>query len=195
MSNKITPEQFYNDFAANYDNVLRSPKYNVQHLHEAKKIFEKHEIKEGSILDVGCGTGFLKDLLQGDFSYTGIDVSSNMLEYAKKRGYITIHQPIETALKDINTKSYDFVVSLSSLLMVEDLNTALDHMYRIARKAILLSLDDTTEDYRKNFIVPTYNHSKIDFPNAKEDYFILGWKSPTVDIPIYTRMIYIDKLS
>ncbi len=61
-----------------------------------------------------------------------------MLEYATKRGYKTIHKPIETALPEINSKSYDFVFCLSSLHCVEDAKTAIEHIYRIARQAILI---------------------------------------------------------
>ena len=66
-------------------------------------------------------------------------------------------------------------------------------MYRIARKTILISLDETTEEYIKNFVVPVYDHSKITIKNATEDYFIVGWTSPTTGIPICTRMIYIEQ--
>lgn len=192
MSNKISAEDFYNKFAASYDETLKNPECNAQQVYEGKKLFSKyhHEEKEGSILDVGCGTGFLSQLVEGNFEYTGIDISQEMLRIAAQRGYQTIHKPIEESLVEIDSKSYDFVFSLSSLLFVEDIQVALDQLHRIARKAVILSLDNTTEEYIKNFAVTVYNHSQIEFSNAKEDYWILGWKSPTLGIPIYTRMIY-----
>ncbi|WP_287519342.1 hypothetical protein [Okeania sp. SIO2C2] len=66
-------------------------------------------------------------------------------------------------------------------------------MERIARQAILVSIDETTEEFIKNFAVPVYDHSKITIENATEDYFIAGWISKTTGIPIRTRMIYIEK--
>ncbi|MDY7005475.1 MAG: class I SAM-dependent methyltransferase [Cyanobacteriota bacterium] len=147
------------------------------------------------MLDIGCGTGFLSQLLQGNFEYTGIDISVNMLEYATKRGYKTIHKPIETALAEIDSHSYDFVFCLSSLHCVEDAQKAIEHIDRIARQAIFISIDEATEQYIKNFVVPVYEHSKIVIENAIEDYFILGWTSPTTGIPIRTRMIYIEQKS
>ncbi len=72
-------------------------KSNAQHLNEAVKIFHRHNYYEGKILDIGCGTGFLSELLEGNFEYTGIDVSAKMLDYAAKRGYKTIQKPIEKA--------------------------------------------------------------------------------------------------
>ncbi|NET02415.1 MAG: class I SAM-dependent methyltransferase [Sphaerospermopsis sp. SIO1G2] len=193
MLKKIGAEEFYDKLAANYDDTLKDSKVNAQHVNEGVKIFHRHNHKQGNILDIGCGTGNLSELLQGDFEYTGIDISGKMLDYAAQRGYKTIHKPIETALADIDSQSYDFVFSLSSLLCVEDAATAIEHMYRIARKTILISLDETTEEYIKNFVVPVYDHSKISIKNAIEDYFIVGWTSPTTGIPIQTRMIYIEQ--
>ncbi len=195
MPTKISAQEFYNNLAVDYDAVLKDPNCNAQHVNEAVKIFNRYNHNQGNVLDIGCGTGNLSQLLQGDFDYTGIDISDKMLDYAAQRGYKTIHKPIETALAEIDTDSYDFVFSLSSLLCVEDAATAIQHMIRIARKTILISLDETTEEYIKNFVVPVYNHSKIAIENAIEDYFIVGWTSPTTGIPIRTRMIYMEQKS
>lgn len=193
MSSKISPEQFYDGFAPTYDKTLKSSQVNAQHVHEAAKIFHRyHKHQNGSILDIGCGTGLLKDLLEGDFTFTGIDISKNMLRYAAQRGYTTIHQPVEVAIAQIADRSYDFVFALSSLLFVRDIETILTHLNRIARRAILLSLDNLTEDYILKLTVEVYNHSQVSVPNAKEDYFIQGWTSPTTGIPIETRMIYLE---
>ena len=66
-------------------------------------------------------------------------------------------------------------------------------MRRIARKTILISLDETTEEYIQKFVVPVYDHSKIPIEDSIEDYFIRGWTSPTLGISIQTRMIYIEQ--
>ena len=195
MPTKISAQEFYNNLAADYDAVLEDPNCNAQHVKEAVKIFNRYNHHQGNVLDIGCGTGNLSQLLQGDFDYTGIDISDKMLDYAAQRGYKTIHKPIETALAEVDSDSYDFVFSLSSLLCVEDAATAIQHMNRIARKTILISLDETTEEYIKNFVVPVYDHSKIAIENAIEDYFIVGWTSPTTGIPIQTRMIYLEQKS
>ncbi|MDY7005476.1 MAG: hypothetical protein SWX82_16475 [Cyanobacteriota bacterium] len=79
------------------------------------------------------------------------------------------------------------------MLCVEDAKTAIEHIDRIARQAILISLDETTEEFIKNFTVPVYDYSKITIENAIEDYFILGWTSLTTGIPIRTRMIFIEQ--
>lgn len=195
MLTKISAEQFYDKFADSYDDTLKSSKVNAQHVNEAVKIFHQRNYQQGNILDIGCGTGNLSELLQGDFEYTGIDISGKMLDYAAQRGYKTIHKPVETALAKIDSQSFDFIFCLSSLLCVEDAATAIEHMRRIARKTILISLDELTEEYIKKFVVPVYDHSKILIKDATEDYFIAGWTSPTTGFSIRTRMIYIEQKS
>ncbi|EGJ29280.1 MULTISPECIES: class I SAM-dependent methyltransferase [Moorena] len=192
MSTKIAAEDYYDKFAAKYDEVLKQPSSNVQYVNEAVKIFHGHNHHQGSVLDIACGTGFLSELLEGEFDYTGIDISSKMLDYAAQRGYKTIHKPIETALAEIDSQSYDFVFCLSYLLCVEDVATAIKHMNRIARKTIIFSLDETTEEYIQKVGIPVSDHSKMVIENAMEDYFIVGCTSPTLGITIRTRMIYIE---
>ncbi|NES73043.1 MAG: class I SAM-dependent methyltransferase [Okeania sp. SIO2D1] len=192
MTNKISAEEFYDDYAAKYDDVAKR-KSNANLHNEMLKIFQKYNHHQGSILDIACGTGLLSELLQGNFEYTGIDISDKMLDYAAKRGYKTIHKPIETALSEIDSQSYDLVFCLSSLHFVEDAKTAIEHIYRIARQAIIISLDEMTEEYIKNFVVPVYDHSKIAIKSAIEDYFIIGWTSSSQGVDIRTRMIYIEQ--
>ncbi|GGA40995.1 class I SAM-dependent methyltransferase [Okeania sp. KiyG1] len=192
MVNKISAEEFYDNYAAKYDDVAKRQS-NANLHNEMLKIFQKYNHHQGSILDIACGTGLLSELLQGSFEYTGVDISGKMLDYAAKRGYKTIHKSIETALAEIDSQSYDFVFCLSSLHFVEDAKTAIEHIYRIARQAIIISLDEMTEEYIKNFVVPVYDHSKITIEDAIEDYFIIGWTSSSQGIDIRTRMIYVEQ--
>ncbi len=196
MTAKISPEEFYNKLASTYDTTSQDPRNNVQHLNEAIKIFQKYNShNHGSLLDLGCGTGLLKESLQGEFEYTGIDVAKNMLDYASARGYKTIHKPIEKILPQISNSSYDFVFANGSLMFIRDIDSTLAHINRIARHSIVLTLDNLTPEFLNNATVTVYNHSQVSISNAKEDYTILGWISPTTKIPIQTRIIYIEKLS
>ncbi len=194
MYTKISPQEFYNKFAHLYDSALKGIQVNAQYVNEAAKIFHKyHRGTSGSILDLGCGTGLLKDLLEGKFEYTGIDVAENMLNYASKRGYKMIHKSIEEALPELPDSSYDFVFALGSLLFIKDVHPSLEHINRIARQSILLSLDSLTKEYIDSFTVAVFEHSKVSMPEAQDDYLIRGWTSPTTGITIKTRMIYVPK--
>ena len=194
MLTKISTEEFYDEFAPTYDETAKSSKVNAQHMNEAVKIFHKHNHQQGNVLDIACGTGSLSELLQGDFEYTGIDISAKMLDIAAQRSYKTIHKPIEPALAEIETQSFDFVFCLSSLQYIEDAATAIEHIRRIARKTILITVDEMTEEHNKHPL-SVYNHSTISVEDAIEDYFIVGWTSPSLKIPVRTRMIYIKQES
>ncbi|NEQ73906.1 MAG: class I SAM-dependent methyltransferase [Okeania sp. SIO2C9] len=192
MTNKISTEEFYDNFALKYDDIAKA-RSNLKFHNEAVKIFHQYNHHQGTILDIGCGTGFISELLEGNFEYTGIDISAKMLDYAAKRGYKTIHKQIEKALPEIDSQSYDFVLSLSSLLFLEDAKTAMEHIYRIACQAILITLDEMTEEYIKSSIIQSYDHSKIVIENAIEDYFIVGWTSSNQGVDIRTRVAYIQQ--
>ncbi len=196
MTGKIKAEEFYNQLASTYDATSQDPRTNVQHLNEAVKIFQKYNShNHGSLLDIGCGTGLLKESLRGEFEYTGIDIAENMLHYASARGYKTIHKPIENTLPQISNSSYDFVFALGSLMFIQDIDSTLAHISRIARQSIVLTLDNLTPEFLNNASVIVYNHSQVSIKNTLEDYTILGWTSPTTKIPVQTRMIYLEKLN
>ena len=194
MPTKISPQEFYDKLAPNYDSTLKGSKVNARYIYEAAKVFHKYyENASGSILDLGCGTGLLKDLLHGELQYTGIDIAQKMLHYASKRGYTVCHKSVEEALPKIRGTSYDFVFALGSLLFVKDIYSILAHINRIARQAVILSLDHLTQEYIDSFKVTVFDHSKILIPETKEDYSIRGWSSPTTGVTVMTRIIYIPK--
>jgi len=193
MTNKISAEAFFDELAVDYDNYDGEDSLETAHLVETKKIFAKYNHREGSVLDVACGTGLLADSLEGNFEYTGIDISENMLRFAVQRGYQTMRKPIEESLSGIDDLSYDFVVCLSALLCIENIQTILKDFQRIARKAVIISLEDIPDDFIRDFPSDSYNHSHISFPNAREDYRVFGWKTPTTGSNIYIRMIYMEK--
>eukprot|EP00929_Paragymnodinium_shiwhaense_P038680 TRINITY_DN20414_c0_g1_i3.p1 TRINITY_DN20414_c0_g1~~TRINITY_DN20414_c0_g1_i3.p1 ORF type:complete len:157 (+),score=36.05 TRINITY_DN20414_c0_g1_i3:181-651(+) len=121
MSSRMTAETFYDKFAATYDTAIFSDVIQDQHFLEGCKLFKKHiGTTTGSVLDIGCGTGLLKDELGPSFEYTGVDVSGEMLDRAAARGYKCIKSGAETALPLLPDNSVDYIVALSSLHFVED---------------------------------------------------------------------------
>ena len=183
--------EFYNKVAPVYENLINSPKINAKLTGEAKKVFLKYKIVEGSILDVGCGPGNLKTAFGDKFLYTGVDISESMLLKAKEKGYVTIYGRIEDVLKEIPDKSFDYVISLSALHFVKDINSVLKEFDRISKKGWLVSLLDVTENYTKDFLVdePIYNHSKIVLPDTSEDFLFDAWISPAQE-QMRERMIF-----
>lgn len=182
---------FYNKIAPEYERLIDTPEVNAQLMKHAREIINKHEIKTGSILDVGCGPGNLKKTLGDNFTYTGIDIAEKMLEEARAKGYETIHGRIEEELGSIPDKSFDYVVSLSALHFVKDIDFVINEFERIAKKAFLISLADLTSNYIENFPVEEelFNHSKLKIENPEEDIFFEAWRSPTVNEVVSERMI------
>ena len=183
-------QEFYDGFADEYDAVLLGSTVKAQYHFEVSKIFQKYHHISGSILDVGCGTGLIKDFLGDSFSYTGIDLSSNMLKRAKARGFKVILGAMEDVLSNIHPRSYDYALCMSNLYYIQDAYTIIEHLARIARKGVVLSIDHMVDEYVQQIPCPVYNHIDIQLPNLLEDYVFLGWNSPTLDIPINTRIIY-----
>lgn len=193
MTAKIPVKDFYNQFASTYDASFQSSQTNAQHLNEAAQIFNKYNShSSGSILDLGCGTGLLKELLGENFQYTGIDLSENMLNYAKQRGYKIINQPLELILSQLPDSSYDFVFALGSLMFLTEINSAISNMKRIARKSVLFNLDCLSPEFIERANVNVYDHSDFFISNPRADYTTFGWTSPTTGISVQTRIIYLE---
>ncbi|MCF7820542.1 MAG: class I SAM-dependent methyltransferase [Candidatus Pacebacteria bacterium] len=191
--------KYYGSFAEKYEEIIKSPEVDEKIHKNLMKIFKKHGILKGTILDIGCGPGNLKTSLNKEgktgFLYSGIDISQKMLEKAKSKGYKkVIHGYIEEMIRLIPSNSFDYVVGISSLHFVDDINTVLKHFQRIARKGIIFSLDKITDNYKEKFksvcVSPVYNHYNLDFPNSTEDISFKGWTSPRDQEPITVRLIY-----
>lgn len=92
------------------------------------------------VLDYGCGTGTFSRYLQAlGASVTGVDISENMIEVAKKNGPgdIVYHTLYENGLDFLDDNSFDFVVSnfvLCTLPSMHDISLILDQVYRVLMK-------------------------------------------------------------
>lgn len=73
----------YNTNFANYYNLMYSWKNYTQETETIKQLIAQHTKNNGKrLLEVACGTGNYLQLLQNDFTLTGIDLSANMLAVA-----------------------------------------------------------------------------------------------------------------
>jgi len=184
-------DEFYDSVASEYENIINSPEVNAQLMPKIKEFFIKYNITEGSILDVGCGPGNLQSALGNKFTYTGIDVSEKMLFEAKEKGYEVIKGRAEEEITKILDKSFDYIVSSSTLHVVKDLNTVIENFDRVASKGWLITLPDITKNFIKNFPVdePLYNHVNLPILGVKEDIIIRGWTSPSANEDIKERVV------
>lgn len=111
----MTPEQAYDIVADEYDLSFSSD------ISLAEDRVIKSDLKEffdgGSVLDIGCGTGYLLDLMPITPSrYTGIDISGRMIEVARKKH--PEHQFIKSDAYAFlsglikSGEKYDYIISL-----------------------------------------------------------------------------------
>ncbi|WP_374307453.1 class I SAM-dependent methyltransferase [Dongia sp.] len=104
----------------------------------AEALVQHYGIKPGhSILDIGCGKGFLLYELSQivpDLKIAGVDVSAYAIEHAKPevRPFLQVGVAEKLPFDD---KSFDFAVSINVFhnLKVMELNAALAEMERVAR--------------------------------------------------------------
>jgi ubiquinone/menaquinone biosynthesis C-methylase UbiE len=86
----------------------------------------------GSLLDVGCGTGsYSAALAERGWEVTGIDVSADMLRRAEAKGVPTVHADATTL--PFEDSSFDAAVSIFTSTDVDDLEAVLREIVRVLR--------------------------------------------------------------
>lgn len=100
----------------------------------------------GDVLEVGIGTGINLPYYRADVSITGIDLSSEMLAYARQRA-AAIGRPANLREGDaqalpFDDDSFDTVVCTLSLCAIPDDRAALAEMHRVLRPGGRLVLLD-----------------------------------------------------
>ncbi len=94
------------------------------------------------VLDVGTGTGRISFFLTRRGAHvTGVDSSAEMLRKAEEKAKavgVSVHFMVEDAHElPFEDKSFDYVVSLRTLMHVVDWEKVLGEMCRVARKSVI----------------------------------------------------------
>lgn len=133
---KIKPQGFYDYIASVYDNAFKGKSF----IKENKEIRDRiiKYIKPGlKVLDMGCGTGLLLELVNiKKDDYCGIDISKGMINKAQSK--FPLHKFIFSNIEDCNgikENSIDVAISLfGSFSYVDNFYTAIDNMYNILKE-------------------------------------------------------------
>lgn len=92
---RLYAEKLFDNFAATYDETLErlNPQITAEFL-------RRHGAAAGNVLDLGCGTGLAAQALKtADNTFDGADISTNMLEAARRKGlYRELYQADAAAL-------------------------------------------------------------------------------------------------
>lgn len=183
----------YNEAAPIYDEEFEGKaEYKVPGL--LIEMYKKHNITGGSVLDIGCGTGKLREYLGDDFTYTGIDLSEEMSDIAMSRGYKVYTGLAEDLIKGLGNKSIDHVVIIGSAYFIKNFPELVKEMERVARKSIFVSLerfDSHIIEKMKDRGINIYNHDKSVFSDGVdviENTFL--WRSPSGDDEVFGDVVF-----
>ena len=102
--------------------------------------FIAHWVPAGShVLDVGCGDGAMMHYLQTDKACSGygIEIADNKLLESAQRGINVIQQDMEKGLAIFGDNSFDTVLCLQSLQMMQHVEALLRDIVRVGAEAII----------------------------------------------------------
>lgn len=123
----------------------------------AEKLIEQYQLKSGdTVLDVGCGKGFLlyelKQLIPA-LVIEGIDISTYAIENAKPEIKDTLHCGNATQLPYVD-QSFDLVISITTLhnLYNYELEKALQEIERVGKQKYICVESYRTETEKMNLL-------------------------------------------
>ena len=95
--------------------------------------------QKSHVLDVGCGDGVMLEFLTTDKECTGygIEIADDQVLASTKRGVNVIQQDIENGLAIFGDNSFDSVLCLSALQMMENVEGVLRDIARVGREAVV----------------------------------------------------------
>lgn len=104
----------------------------------AYRILELLKIKEGSILDLGCGPGYTSRIYQeSGFDVTCLDVTPQMVKKARENGFKIFEGDMRNIKEIFKNKKFDAVVSASALQWLkqeEDIKKVAEGIYSVLDK-------------------------------------------------------------
>jgi len=135
-----------------YDNIAAKYGFDVNANYSARLKYElvlKYINPDNNVLDVGCANGIHMRLLAGRCrSITGIDINEAMLDIARttlaENGIVNASLERRSATDlGFPDASFDLVYSFSTLLLIPDIELALQEISRVLRPGGIAILDFT----------------------------------------------------
>jgi len=94
-----------------------------------------------TMLDVGCGTGhFSRRFASSGLQVTGIDPDEAALEFARNRDGTITYLVGDASRLQFADESFDYCTAVTSLCFITDPEKALQEMWRVCRKGVMLGL-------------------------------------------------------
>ena len=172
--------------------------------------FDKLQIMDGKVLDLGCGSGLVGDALNSlpgrDFQLDGVDISKEMVEYSLReknysKGYVGRIEDVVPTLVERGTR-YDYSVGLTSFYYLPNPEPVIQRLFELNSKGFSISLDEITEEFIKRIHehtgqrVPMYNHvgwfDHLRLPDGwriADQIYGPAWRSPRVEDEINAEVV------
>lgn len=139
---KMRLRTFYDSHSSTYDE--RHDNLRTRHMRRIEDSMVRR-FAGGRILDIGCGTG-------NKHAAIGIDVSSEMLKHAKKKGFENL---VHAGAEDLPFKSgsFDAVICMFTVINLCDRQKAVKEMRRVLKKdgIAIVSASSVWDNARENF--------------------------------------------
>lgn len=130
----------YSRLAGTFDDTRSSPE-DVRGFW-LPELARRGDVRPGrSVLDVGCGTGRLAAPLSGGCRVVGIDTSAEMLAVARSKGGRAAYLRADARRIPLVADSVDVALAVLVLHLVPDLRGALREIARVARRAVVATVD------------------------------------------------------
>ena len=156
-------EETFNTFANTFDNILGRLKYCGPMLVQNYLATQDFAITSLNVLDLGCGTGLIGDVLRPYARVlTGVDLSRSMLDQADaKHLYHHLHQTGITEFLRSSAGQYDLVTCMDTFIYLGRLEETCALIYQNMKIGgqLLFSTEKLTElpDYKLN-VSGRYSH-------------------------------------
>lgn len=98
-------------------------------------------VPDESLLDVGCGTGYFpRRFAQQGLQVTGIDPDAAMLDFAQSQSSNITYRQGSALTLPFPDRHFDHVSAITSLCFIDNPPAALQEMWRVCRKSVVLGL-------------------------------------------------------
>ncbi|HDM36970.1 MAG TPA: class I SAM-dependent methyltransferase [Candidatus Syntrophoarchaeum butanivorans] len=152
---KALVRAFYSERAASYDNEIK--KHPILSSIREEIVRECSLIREGSILDLGCGSGLTAFAIRSKspgVKIVGIDISDEMVRVAKKRAVLHGNSRLIFLVGDMERipfkdSTFDLVVCINVIRYLDGLEDAFSDIHRVLKEKGGLILVDGDRNSRE----------------------------------------------